>query len=374
MINEGKIGVQEAICLVVIATGNRIFFTAPTIVAQATGTSGWYMAVISNIVTIVAFTFIYLLLKRFPGKDILEIFRISFGGFIGTIFCLIYAGSFLAATGILLREFFEMLKTYVYPHTPISTLNAAMVLVVCINTFLGLESIARAGKLIAITALIGYVALLLLASQNYNISNLYPMLGYGLKETVLEGLTRSSAFSEVIILAVFANTLQGAQHIKKAGYLSIIFSGLVISLGILCLSLVFPYYAFQQQVAPLYELAILINYGDFLQRLDPAFLFLWVIITGISSSIVFYCAVSSYCKSFRLQDKRPVILPMAILLFAVTMIPSDLPAVVTQYIELLRVYPVFLFYVLPIITLVTVILRNKRGTSVPHRGAHNAAR
>lgn len=361
MINEGKIGVQEAICLVVLSTGNRIFFTAPSVVAQATGNAGWYMAIISCAVTMLAFTFIYLLLKRFPGKDLLQVFRISFGGFFGTLIGVVYAGSFLTASGILLREFYEMLKSYVYPNTPISVLNATMVIAVSIIVFLGLESIARAGKLVAIISSFSYVSLLLLASQNYRLCNLFPFFGYGLGNTIMEGLTRSSAFSEVIILAVFAGSLQGPQHIKKAGFLSILLSGLVISSGLFCLTLVFTYYALQQQTAPLYELAILINYGDFLQRLDPAFLFLWVIITVISSSVVFYCAVSCFCKSFRLSDKRPVILPMAILLFAVTMIPSDLPSVVHDYIELLRIFPVFLFYILPLITLITAVLRHKKG-------------
>jgi spore germination protein (amino acid permease) len=361
VISEGKIGVQEAICLVVIATGNRVFFTAPTVVSQAVGNAGWYMSVISNAVTLFSFTFIFLLLKRFPGKDILEIFKVAFGRILGFIFCMIYTGSFLAATGILMREFYEMLKTYVFPGTPISGLNAAMVLLVSATAYLGLEAIARAAKLTAMAALFGYIVLLLLSVQNYKLSNLFPMLGYGFGKTVWEGITRSSAFSEVIILAVFAGSLQGIRHIKKAGYLSILFSGLVISVGIFCLTLVFPYYSFQEQTAPLYALATLINYGAFFQRLDPAFLSIWIMITGISSSIVFYCAISSFCKTFGLQDKRPVIPPMAVLLFAITMIPPDLPSVISKYIEILRSYPIFLFYVLPLITLVTALLRKKKG-------------
>ncbi len=368
MIKEGKIGLQEAICLVVIATGNRVFFTAPTVLARAVGNTGWYMSIISNAVTLVSFTFIFLLLKRFPGKDILEIYKISLGRFIGTVFSFIYAGSFLTATGVLLREFFEMLKSYVFQNTPISYLNGAMVLLVSLTGILGLEAIARAAKLTAMTTLFGFTALLLLSIQNYKISNLFPILGYGIGKTLWEGVTRSSAFSEVIILAVIAGSLQGIQNIKKAGFLSILLSGAVVSIGIFCLTLVFPYYSFQELTAPLYTLATLINYGAFFQRLDPAFLFMWMMITGISSSIVFYCAVSSFCKTFRLQDKRPVILPMAVLLFAVTMIPPDLPSVVNEYIEILRLYPILLFYVLPLITLVIALLRKKKGVRIHVKG------
>ena len=361
MIKEGKIGVQEAVALVVIATSNRVFFTAPTIVEQFVGTAGWYMSLISCITAIIFFTFIYLLLKRFPGKDLLGIYDVVFGRFIGFILSFVYATSFLAASGILLREFYEIAKSFVLPNTPISVLNGTMIIVVVMAVFLGLETIARVAKLGAFFALFMYSLLLLLSAQNYKFSNLFPLLGYGIGNTIFEGVTRSSAYSEVIVLAVIAGSLQGAKHIKKAGYLSLILSGLLVSIGILCIQMVFPFYAFQEQTAPLYSLSTLIKYGTFFQRMDPAFLTLWLIITIISSSIVFYSAVSSYCKTFRLQDRRPAIMPMAVLLFAITMVPQDLPSVIHEYIEVLRTFPIFLFYILPLAALITAILRKKKG-------------
>lgn len=358
---EGKIGVQEAISLVVIATSNRVFFTAPTIVARFAGTAAWYMSSISNFTAIIFFTFIYILLKRFPGKDLLEIFNITFGRFIGFVLSFVYASSFMAACGILLREFYEIVKSFVLPNTPISVLNGTMLVVIIVAVFLGLETIARFAKLGALFALIMYSLLLLLSVQNFKLSNLFPLLGYGMGNTIFEGVTRSSAYSEVIVLAVLAGSMQGAKHIKKAGYLSLILSGLLVSMGILCIQLVFPYYSFEEQTAPLYSLSKLIKYGNFFQRLDPAFLTLWLIITIISSSLIFYCAVSSYCKTFRMQDRRPVIIPMAVLLFTITMIPRDLPSVVYEYIEILRTFPILIFYILPLAALITAILRKKKG-------------
>ncbi len=361
MIKEGKIGVQEAVCLVVIATGNRVFFSAPAIVAQFSGTAGWYMSLVSNITSIIFFSFIYLLLKRFPGKNILEIFNIVLGSFLGFICAFVYTSSFLVASGILLREFLEILRSFDLPNTPSGVLSTAMIIVVVAAAFLGLETIARSAKLWIFFALFMYFLLFILSVQNFKFSNLFPVLGYGIGNTVFEGITRSSAYSEVIILAVLAGSLQGAKHIKKAGYISLCISGLLVTVGILCIQLVFPYYTLQEQIAPLYTLATLIRYGNFFQRLDPAFLILWLIITIISTSIVFYCAVSSFCKTFRLQDRRPVIMPMAVLLFTVTTIPRDLPSVIYKYIEILRIFPVYVFYVFPAAVLTLAVILKKKG-------------
>ena len=166
--------------------------------------------------------------ETLPRKDLLEIFDISFGRYIGFLFSFIYASSFLAASGILLREFYELLKSYVFPNTPISVINGTIIIILIVAAFLGLETIARTAKLAAFFALFGYLALLILSSQYFKLSNLFPVFGYGIGKTILEGFTRSSAYSEVIVLAVFAGSLQGVKNIKKAGYLSLVLSGLLV--------------------------------------------------------------------------------------------------------------------------------------------------
>jgi spore germination protein (amino acid permease) len=361
MIKEGKIGVHEAICLVTITMSNQIFFTAPTVVAQNVGTAGWYMTFISNIVSIIAFTFIYLLLKRFPGKGILQIFDITFGRILGFVFSFIYAASCLVAPAILMREFVDVLKVFILPLTPISLITAAVTIAAIISAFLGLESIARISKLSAYICLAGYMAVLLLSVNEYDFSNLFPVLGYGIGTTIKEGISRSSVFSEVILVSIFAGSLQGIKYVKKIGYASIIISGLIISTGIFCMTLVFPYPVLQEMTSPVYNLTRIIKFGIFVQRLDPLFIFLWNITTIISISILFYTSVSIFCKTFRLQDKGPIIIPLAVILFSLTMTITDISNVMETYIEILRYYGVVLFYVLPAIALIVAIIRKKKG-------------
>lgn len=361
MIKEGKFGVQETVCLVTITISNKVFFSSPGFLTRFVGTTGWLMTLISDAAAVLAFTFIYLLLKRFPGKNIVEIFDNSMGRVIGFIFSFTFAASFLVSAGIVLREYIDVSKVYVYPATPISLLMGAFVIIVATAAFLGLESIARVSKLFAYASLSGYILLLLLSSQNFKLSNLFPILGYGLDKTVINGLERSSAYSEVVVLAVFAGSLQGTKNIKKAGYISLILSGFIISSGLLCTSLAFPYFTIQEISAPLYMLSGIIKYGSFLQRLDPIFLFLWNTTTFITVSVLFYSSVSIYCKTFRLQDTRPVIIPLSVLLFTVAMIPKDFTSVVTTYVQGSRTSGIFVFYALPIIALITAILRKKKG-------------
>jgi len=363
MIKEGKFGVHEAVCLVIIAICNKIFSTTPGYVTRTIGTTGWYMTLISCTTAIALFTFIYLLLKRFPGKNIVEIYDASLGRVVGFVFSFLLMMSFLSSVGIYSREFTEIMKTYALPATPPSVIIGALIFTASVAVFLGLETIARVAKLALYPALLGYFLILLFSSEYFKLHNLFPILGYGLDKTVFTGILRASAYDEVTILAVFAGSLQGTAHIKKAGFISLLLSGFIISLGLICFSLAFGYTSIQEITIVAYILTRGLKYGTFFQRLDPIFLLLWIITTTIYISILFYTTVSIYCKLFRLQDARPVAVPMAVLAVSAAIIPKDFSSVLSVYVEGIRTYGNITFFIMPAMALIVAVIRKKKGES-----------
>jgi spore germination protein KB len=260
-----------------------------------------------------------------------------------------------------LREFTDILNIFTFHVTPVGILNMYAVVAITIIVYFGLETIARFSSLIAKGALIIFVILLLLSAKNYHLSHLFPFFGYGIDQTLITGLKRANAYSEILILAVIAGSLQGANHIKRAGYYSLVISGLLISVSLFCYTLTFEYTTNQELVAPFYVMIRLINYGAFIQRMDPLFMFLWAVTTLITLSIMFYCAVSVFCKMNRVQDTRPIILPMAVLILSIAIFPKDSPSVSEIYVPALRDLGLYILLFLPSIALITSILRKKKG-------------
>ncbi len=360
MIKEGKFGVQEAMWLCAITISSKVFYTSPGLVASIVGNASWYMTLISMTTAIIGFTFIYLLLKRFPNKDIIAIFNDTMGGILGFVFSGILGLYLLFVAVSTISEFNEVVKAYVFPLTPsyvIIGLFSVGVLVLCL---LGLESLARFAKLSVYAMLFGFALILLLGIQNYDINRLFPIFGYGIDKVFINGIARSSAYGEVIILAVFAKSLQGAQYIKKAGYASLIISGISISLSLLAFTLSFPYYTAMEIVAPMYQMATLIDYGRFVQRVEPIFLFIWFLSSFIAVTGVFYCFVSIYCKMFRIQDMRPIIIGSSIILFSGSVIQSNIGVSAALTIQNIRQYGWIPPFILPLISLVVGLIR-KRG-------------
>ena len=302
MIKEGKFGPQEAISLITITIVTRVFFTSPSVITRIVGTAGWFMTLISATTAMASFTITYLLLKRWPDKNLIEIYEISLGKYIGFFFSATLSISFIIDSGGVLREFSEVMKVYVLPLSPPSYIMGLFLFGVIVMSTLGLETQARFARLVAPTLLIGMIIVLLLANQNYQVHRIQPIFGYGLKTVVFHGILRNSVYGYTIIAAIIAGSLQGIKHIKKIGYTSIILSGVLISVSLLCFTLTFPYFVAQEVTSPLYQMVSLIDYGRFFQRLDSLFLFVWNISTLIAVTIEVYISASIYCKMLK-NDK-----------------------------------------------------------------------
>lgn len=261
MLKEGKFGTSEAICLWTTAISSKVFFTSPAHLTSLVGTAGWMMTLISALTTILFFTFAYLLIKRFPNSDLVEIFEIVLGKPACLILCLLFCIATILIATLRIREFAEVLKTYTLAKSPPSFIVGIFVLGTMIICNVGLESIARLSKLLSISIWPSLVIVLALSIKNYEIYRIFPFWGYGIKPIVKHGLLRSSAYFEVVYVLFVAKALQGTKYVKKTGFASLILSGIIIATCILAFTLTFPYYSAMEVTSPMYQLTTLIDYG-----------------------------------------------------------------------------------------------------------------
>jgi amino acid transporter len=211
MIKEGKIGAYEAVWLATITITSKAYFSSPSVIASLVGTAGWYMTLISALVALIGFGFIYLLLKRFPDKDIIDIFEVSFGRAAGFILLLVLGLFLLFMSVTRISEFHEIMRVNIFQMSPDWFIVGIAVVSVLVFSLLGFEAIARFAKFVAYFMLAGFLALTLLGLKNYRTENLFPILGYGIDKTLINGVMRSSAYGEIIIFAVFARSFQGTK-------------------------------------------------------------------------------------------------------------------------------------------------------------------
>lgn len=361
MIREGKFGTFEAFCLICIMIITKVFYTSPGVLVQKAGTAAWYATIISCLVTVVSFYFFCILLKRFPNRNIIQIFDIILGKYLGKIVGILFSAFSIYYCGSNLREFTEMIKAYIIPYTPPSLVLGTMLLAAILLSYFGLETIARVSSTGLIPILLGLVAVLILGYKNYDPSFLTPYLGYGIKPTLLYGALRSSAYLEFAILPICILSISSLKAFKKAGYLGILISGAILSISMLCYIMTFGYIQGQENMAGLFDLSRSIYISRFVERIESIFLFSWVIASVITVAVSFYISISIYCTVFNIKNHRPLIIHFAFLTFIVAILPQNISEVVDINILFLREYSVFFIHTIPIVLLIIAIIRKQKG-------------
>lgn len=359
--SQGTFGTYEAVCLASIFLITKIFYMSISIIIGIKGTAAWYGTIISCTVSLILFSLISLLMKRFPNMDFAQIFEVVAGKFAGKVLILLFSVYFIFYAASSLREFIEMIKAYNLPYTPPSILIFGFIAVCAIIAYYGLEGVARVSGIFFIPVMIAVVLVLVMASPRYDLDYMKPYLGYGLKQTIKIGLLRSSDYDEIVILAFIINSIHGLKTFKKAGYISIILAGITFSLNILFNILAFTYSGGSENLSGLFELSRAIYFNRFVQRLESIFLFAWVISSLLSVSIAFFLSIDLYTKAFRIPCHKPLIFPFSFLLFMVALIPKSISEVIQINIHFIRQYSGFFVYLVPVLILIISAIFGKRG-------------
>jgi spore germination protein (amino acid permease) len=365
MNSEGRIGVFEGTCLTTLAMINKIFFTSVGNIVYQTGTAAWYTTLISCLCTLLFFLFYYLLLKRFPGRDLPSILEIVLGKVIGKVILLVLVAYGLFNAGSTLREFVEMIKVYNLPTTPTSLIMITFLAVSIIVCYSGLPSLARICALCLIPCLICLGLILLMALPSYNPNLLKPFGGHGVRTTLKLGFLRSSAYFEFVLLAFAVQAVGGYKAYKKIGIISILLSGGIFSISLLCYLMTFGYASGSENISGIFELSRSIYFNRFIQRVESIFLFAWVISSVLSTTASYYFSLLLYCKAFAIKDHRPLLAPFAILTMIVAIQPASMQVVSQINIVFLRQYTMYILY-LPIIIIFLIAVIFKRGRRAEH--------
>lgn len=350
-------GTYEAVCLLTFIINIQVLIGYPRYITKDAGTAGWILSILICLFALLIFFIISKLFSRFPGKDIIDISYDVCGNLGKIIICLIFSLPFIFSVGIVLRILSENVKLVSLPLSPLSFVMMFFITSAIFVSFLGPEILARLSCLFLPAIVIGYALLLLMASPNIDSNNFFPILGNGLPEIFSSSLVRVSAYFGLLIIYLFPPFIKSPKLFKSIGYISIIFSGIVMTSVLLVYTGIFPYPTSLEPTLPMYSLSRVINIGTFFRRIDPLFMLIWATSSFLYLGIALYFMTHFFARGFNLKYSNPLILPFAILTYCVAFIPDNLILSVIIEDSIIRVFGAGLVFIPPIILLLIAKFR-----------------
>ncbi|NLI11780.1 MAG: endospore germination permease, partial [Peptococcaceae bacterium] len=298
----------------------------------------------------VALTGVYVLslvLKKRPGSTIIEITEQACGPVIGIALNLVTVVFFMFVCSLFIREFSEALIIAALPSTPLSVISSSYLIVGLLGAHLGIEALARTARLTYIYIMGGMAVLLLALIPQWNINDLFPLLGMGPLNVFGLGTYSTAAVTEIIFAAVIVQTFGGAENFGRIGSRSMLIGFIFLMALMATTVMTLGRNASSEATLPFYNLSRDIYLGRFFQRVEALFVIIWSIVGGLKIAMTLYGASVALARTLKLPDYRPLIWPLGLAVFVTSLLPPDLPLAIKLDMEFLRPLALLPNYLIP---------------------------
>ncbi|CAG7638355.1 endospore germination permease [Paenibacillus allorhizosphaerae] len=316
--------IQAAAILVSTIIGVGVL-PLPLFAVRAADSGAPLVTLLAMMLAFVGLALVALLGMRFPNKSIIQYSEDIIGkwpAWIGSLFIIAF---FAMLTSLTAREFGEVVVTSVLKTTPVEVTVIVMLVLAAISTRNDLTTFAYIHHFY-FPALLGPALLIVaLSLKNAEMINLQPIWGNEPKGMMGGVLTIAALFQGSFILTAVIPAMRRPEKAMKASILGMLIAGgLYVAIVIATVS-VFGAEESKLLLWPTLELAKATSLpANILERLDAAFLAVWVtaVFTTLFSS--YYLTIHSMSKLFRLRDHRMFSLFLLPIVFVMAMLPLNI--------------------------------------------------
>ncbi|MFS0555163.1 GerAB/ArcD/ProY family transporter [Brevibacillus sp. 179-C9.3 HS] len=362
------ISMWQQICLMTSTLIGVGVLTLPRTTSSKLFEAGWIAPMIGSAGAFVSLWLIVKLSKRYPGETFIEYSHKVWGSirrpWVGKVFSLPWIGIYLVylylSTAIVSRVFGEVVVTSVLLQTPLEVMLITMFLLVLFLCMQEVEVVARVNELLFPFIIFPLLFIALASFQKAEFGNLLPVNHISMRsmvEGVYEGIYSYSGFEIMFVFFAFAHKNTNKE---LAGFYSLLIIALLYMLIVVAGISVFGYEELQRVTWPTLELVKTTQVPGFiLERLESAFLAVWVSAVFTSVANAYYAVVYSLRQLFRkgIRFQRIVAAVLLIPLYFFALIPQN-TSEVFQVASLLGLSSLVINLLIPVVYWVAIFIRD----------------
>ncbi|MCR3760575.1 spore germination protein [Clostridium felsineum] len=232
-----------------------------------------WIAILLGTVGGVGLVWIYIQLQTiFPENNLVQIIIKLLGKIMGIPLVILYGLYFFYKSGVILREFSELILTTYLQRTPVIVISISLMSVIVFVCCLGLEVFGRTSEIFLPIFLIFIIMTYILVtfSGKINMKELMPILGRGIMPPINASYPRilNFPFGEAFVFFMYWRCVTPKNSVKKTALLAAVLSGLIITISAIIIISALSIEIASQVTVPFLQVVKLIDIGDILTNLD----------------------------------------------------------------------------------------------------------
>lgn len=348
MIDRESINTKQAICIL-----SLLIFGSSAIFGSVAGSAhdSWITLLAAMVLAAPFFIVFSRIIKLFPGSDIFDIALTVFGKIAGRIFILLYTlySTYLGA--LVLRNFTEFVQVATKPETPQWAILIILIAAIVYLVFNGVQVLGKWSAVIMPIYLIIVTATVILAYQQMDFSNLFPIAS---SDT---GVMADSAiklftfpFAETVLFLTITKSLKKSQSPYKIYMIGLLIGGAVMLIVFFRNLFVLGGPTMESELFPSYTTIRIVRVGTFLQRLESTISSNFYLGGITKIAVCLFGASIGTAKLLGIKGYKKALFPVAVIMAVLSQI------VYKNIFEMLNGLSLYRWIALPFQTLLPIII------------------
>lgn len=364
MPEKGVINTKQFIWLLFIIITTFASMQLPGMLIMQAGRDAW-LSVLGAWFLDVMLALVYAYMGiRFPGENFVQYSITILGKYLGRIVGILFPLFFLVVCTMMLRGLSQVVNSVFLPRTPFDVILVSSYLVSALIGRKGIEVIARMTEILGPLYFFSIVALCFLVLPSFHIARLKPQFDEGMASFLGGVPLMLTSFGVCIIMAMYIPLCNRPEDGFLAKFSAVSLGALVVGL-ITALSVgIFGVEDVQYMYSPGLELAKMINFSNYLERVDAIWLLILVGSTIVSSSSMLWAFGEGLAQIAGLKTYQPLIYSGAIISLVLSKVsfPSSLQQTTFYH----YTYPIIAAFIetgLELFLFAAALILHKRGTT-----------
>jgi spore germination protein len=333
----------------------------PLFAVRAAESGAPLLALLGMLVSFVGLLFVILLGMRFPQQTIVQYSELLIGKWPARCFSVLLILFFAVLTSLASREFGEVVVTSVLQRTPLEVTVIVMLALAAISSRNDMTTFTYIHHLYFPLILFPGIVIVALSLKNAVVVNLLPIIGNEHHSYITGILVIAALFQSSFVMTMVIPAMRRPARAIPAGIIGMVLAGGLYLLIVIATVSVFGSQEIKQLLWPTLELAKTTSLpANVLERLDGAFIAVWVTAVFTTLFSTYYFTIHSLSQLLRLRDHKLFSFMLLPFVFVIAMLPQN---VVQLYnvISIIGRYGLALTIVYPGMLLIVALIRKARG-------------
>jgi len=337
----------------------KMTFSFPRYLFKTSGNAAWIQAIYMSLIAYILLRLSLSFFKYTENKSVVQLAECIGKKPLKIAVSFIIAFIIVIHTSTEIRTFLESAKIILLPKTKIEYLLIIFGATVTVGALCGFNSLVTINALFFPFSLFFLGALVVFLIPTYNVNNIFPIFGTGIKSIFADGLLDMHCFSDLLALNLLLPYIGDTKTVKQSGTRAVIISGICLVLICLAYGLTYPYpYSTEFLLVP-YQLSRMVRAGEYFQRFEALFEFVWTLTHLLYSAIYVYILHLVLQDAFKLRSAKSLIPCIVALLSLLSFMPASIVELLDTSSRLKRYIAPFALF-LPIVIPLIYMTRHRK--------------